>query len=175
MLNSWVLKIQCLLVNGIRINSFLAQNKWPGWKTKNMARRSIMPWQWWVLRRPEREQEYLLKGLASGGSPIQKTESFISWHHCIMKMKTTWELKNIMIVRFMRWVKRSSKKEVERLVLRFTDIAKNINIIEIQDSLLQVSLLTEQKQWAKKILKKRKAICFEIEFTRTCYAGPNRV
>lgn len=106
----------------------------------------------------DQAKEYLLKGLASGGSPIQKTESFYKLASLYYEDENYLGAKKYYDSSFYAMGEKDPrKKEVERLSASLTDIAKNISIIEIQDSLLRVSSLTEkeQKQWAKKILKEK--------------------
>ncbi len=48
---------------------------------------------------------------------------------------------------------------VAKLSLNLTDIARNYDIVQVQDSLLRIAALSEkdQRDWAKKLLKKQKA------------------
>ncbi len=48
---------------------------------------------------------------------------------------------------------------VSRLSQNLTDIARNYDIVQVQDSLLRISALSEkdQREWAKKLLKKQRA------------------
>ncbi len=100
----------------------------------------------------------LIKGLASGGDPIQKTESFYLLASVYNEAEDYLRAKNYYDSTLSVMGEKDLRKpEVARFSASLTDIAKNIAIIEVQDSLLLVSTWTEkeQKQWAKKLLKER--------------------
>ena len=106
----------------------------------------------------DQAKEYLLKGLSVRGDQIQKTESFYKLASMYYDDEDYLRAKKYYDSTFFAMGEKDPrKKEVERYSTSLTEIAKNIGIIEFQDSMLRVSALSEkeQKQWAKKILKDR--------------------
>lgn len=106
----------------------------------------------------DQAKENLLTGLAGGKDPIQKLESFyllasmFNEDEDYLRAKKYYD--STLAVMGEKDIRR---EEVSRFSESLTDIAKNIGIIETQDSLLLVSGLSEkdQKQWARKMLKDR--------------------
>ncbi len=103
-------------------------------------------------------KDYLLKGLSSSGDRIQKTESFYLIANLYNEDEDYLRAKNYYdsTLTVMTTID-TRRPEVEKYANSLVDIAKHISIIELQDSLMRLSSLTEkeQKQWAKKIIKER--------------------
>ncbi len=103
-------------------------------------------------------KDYLIKGLALGGDEHQKTESFYLLASLYNEDEDYLRAKNYFDSTLaVMGEKDIRKEEVARYSASLTDIAKNIAIIELQDSLLLISSWAEkdQKQWARKLLKDR--------------------
>ncbi|MEP7323505.1 MAG: tetratricopeptide repeat protein [Saprospiraceae bacterium] len=109
----------------------------------------------------DQAKEYLITGLGAGVNPIQKTESFYKLASLYYEDEDYLKAKKYYDSSFFIMSEKDlRKKEAERYSVSLADIAKNITIIEIQDSMLRVSQLNdkEQKQWAKKIIKEREKL-----------------
>jgi outer membrane protein assembly factor BamD (BamD/ComL family) len=109
----------------------------------------------------DQAKEYLITGLSHGGSPIQKAESFYKLASLYYEDEDYLRAKKYYdSTYFVMTEKDIRKKEAERYSISLADIAKNIAIIEFQDSMLHISMLSEkeQKQWAKKIIKEREKL-----------------
>jgi len=103
-------------------------------------------------------RENLVIGLAGGKDPIQKLESFYLLASMFNEDEDYLRAKNYYDSSLALMGEKDIRRiEVTRYSESLTDIAKNIGIIETQDSLLLVSAMNEkdQKQWARKMLKDR--------------------
>ncbi|MDZ4708769.1 MAG: tetratricopeptide repeat protein [Saprospiraceae bacterium] len=103
-------------------------------------------------------RENLVTGLAGSTDPIQKLESFYLLASMFNEDEDYLRAKKYYDSSLALMGEKDIRRiEVTRYSESLTDIAKNIGIIETQDSLLLISAMNEkdQKQWARKMLKDR--------------------
>lgn len=106
----------------------------------------------------ELARENLLTGLSGSKDPIQKLESFYLLASMYNEDEDYLRAKKYYDSSLALMGEKDIRRiEVSRYSESLTDIAKNIGIIETQDSLLLVSAMSEkdQKQWARRMLKDR--------------------
>lgn len=106
----------------------------------------------------DQAKENLLTGLAGSKDPIQKLESFYLLASMYNEDEDYLRAKKYYDSTLALMGEKDIRRiEVSRYSESLTDIAKNIGIIETQDSLLIISGLSEkdQKQWARKIMRER--------------------
>lgn len=106
----------------------------------------------------EEARAQLIKALDQRGDNTQKTESFYllasMYYEDAEYLKAKNYFDSTLTVMNDKDIRRP---EVDKYAQSLTDIAKNLAVIQIQDSMLRVSGWSEkeQKQWAKKVVKDR--------------------
>lgn len=108
----------------------------------------------------EEAKATLIKGLSEKGDNTQKTESFYLMANMYYEDEDYLKAKNYFDSTLaVIGDKDIRKEEVSRYSQSLAEIARNLSIIQVQDSMLIVSTWPEkeQKQWARKIVKNRTA------------------
>ncbi len=108
----------------------------------------------------EEAKAFLIKGLALKGDNTQRTESFYLMANMHYEDEDYLKAKNYFDSTLtVIGDKDIRKEEVSRYANSLAEIARNLAIIQAQDSMLIVSNWSEkeQKQWARKIVKNRSA------------------
>ena len=108
----------------------------------------------------EEAKATLIKGLSEKGDNTQKTESFYLMANMYYEDEDYLKAKNYFDSTLaVIGDKDIRKEEVNRYSQSLAEIARNLSIIQVQDSMLIVSSWPdkEQKQWARKIVKNRTA------------------